>query len=214
MKWARQLYGGVLVLAVIASACGETPMPDVTEEAAMPDVTQQAQASGEPVFEVDPLWPKALPEDWMFGNVVGVAVDSQDNVWIAHRPRSQNGSEGTPHVLAFDQDGNVVKSWGGQDAQVRHLRVGYTGARAPHRLPGQRLGRLRRWPTLRQPHAGNHRQRPFPEALARRRAAPCRRRIRDGHRGQQQHEVPSRLLKNSAKWDRQIDPVVLRCSQH
>ena len=25
---------------------------------------------------------------------------------------------------------------------------------------------------------------------------------------------PSRLLKNSAKWDRQIDPVVLRCSQH
>ena len=24
----------------------------------------------------------------------------------------------------------------------------------------------------------------------------------------------SRLLKNSAKWDRQIDPVVLRCSQH
>ena len=26
--------------------------------------------------------------------------------------------------------------------------------------------------------------------------------------------LPSRLLKNSAKWDRQIDPVVLRCSQH
>ena len=26
--------------------------------------------------------------------------------------------------------------------------------------------------------------------------------------------IASRLLKNSAKWDRQIDPVVLRCSQH
>ena len=26
--------------------------------------------------------------------------------------------------------------------------------------------------------------------------------------------ITSRLLKNSAKWDRQIDPVVLRCSQH
>ena len=26
--------------------------------------------------------------------------------------------------------------------------------------------------------------------------------------------LPSRLLKNSAKWDRQINPVVLRCSQH
>ena len=82
----------------------------------MPDATQQAQASGDPVFQVDPLWPQALPEDWMFGNVVGVAADSQDNVWIVHRPRSQNGSEGTPPVLAFDQDGNVVKSWGGKDA--------------------------------------------------------------------------------------------------
>ena len=115
MTWTRRLYRGALVWVVVSSACGETPLPDVTEDAAMPDVTQLAQASGEPVFEVDPLWPKPLPEDWMFGNVVGVAVDSHDNVWIAHRPRSQNGSEGTPPVLAFDQDGNVVKSWGGLD---------------------------------------------------------------------------------------------------
>ena len=28
------------------------------------------------------------------------------------------------------------------------------------------------------------------------------------------HNGTSRLLKNSAKWDRQIDPGVLRCSQH
>ena len=101
--------------AVFGQRLCRTPLPDVTEEAAMPDVTQPAPASGEPVFEVAPLWPKPLPEDWMFGNVVGVAVDSHDNVWIAHRPRSQNGSEGTPPVLAFDQDGNVVKSWGGLD---------------------------------------------------------------------------------------------------
>ena len=115
MKRARQLYVGVLVTAVFSSVCGGAPMPDASEEAEMPDATQQAHASGDPVFQVDPLWPQALPEDWMFGNVVGVAADSQDNVWVVHRPRSQNGSEGTPPVLAFDQEGNVVKSWGGRD---------------------------------------------------------------------------------------------------
>lgn len=116
MKWGRPRYDGLLVLAVMASACGGAPTPPATQEAPMPDATQQAQASGAPVFQVDPLWPQPLPEDWMFGNVVGVAVDSQDHVWIVHRPRSQNGSEGTPPVLAFDQEGNVVRSWGGRDA--------------------------------------------------------------------------------------------------
>ena len=116
MKWTRHHYAGLMVLALVASACGGAPTPEATEEVAMPEATGRTESSGEPVFLVDPLWPKALPEDWMFGNVVGVAVDSQDNVWIAHRPRSQNGSEGTPPVLAFDQDGNVVKSWGGQSA--------------------------------------------------------------------------------------------------
>ena len=82
----------------------------------MPEATGRTGSSGDPLFLVDPLWPKELPEDWMFGNVVGVAVDSRDNVWIVHRPRSQNGSAGTPAVLAFDQDGTVVKSWGGKDA--------------------------------------------------------------------------------------------------
>ena len=116
MKWTRHFYAGLMVLALVASACGGAPTPEATEEVAMPEATGRTESSGDPVFLVDPLWPKALPEDWMFGNVVGVAVDSQDNVWVAHRPRSQNGSEGTPPVLAFDQDGNVVKSWGGQNA--------------------------------------------------------------------------------------------------
>ena len=105
-----------MVLALIASACGGAPTPEATEESAMPEATGRVESSGNSGFVVDPLWPMALPNDWMFGNVVGVAVDSQDNVWVAHRPRSQNGSEGTPAVLAFDQDGNVVKSWGGKDS--------------------------------------------------------------------------------------------------
>jgi DNA-binding beta-propeller fold protein YncE len=66
-----------------------------------------------PTFQYDPTWPKELPNNWLLGNVVGVAVDSKDNVWITHRPNSQNGADKTPPVIAFDPAGNVVKSWGG-----------------------------------------------------------------------------------------------------
>ena len=110
MKWLRQL-SVCAVISIVLVACNQAPTPEMPEESTMSDSAE----SGLPMFQVDPLWPKPLPEDWMFGNVVGVAVDSKDNVWIAHRPRSQNGSEGTPPVLAFDRDGNVIKSWGGQD---------------------------------------------------------------------------------------------------
>ena len=61
---------------------------------------------------MDPFWPQALPNEWLVGNVVGIAVDSHDNVWITHRPNSQPGAENTPPVIAFDPDGRVVKSWG------------------------------------------------------------------------------------------------------
>ena len=36
MKWARQLYVGAVVIAVGAAACGGTPMPEASDEAAMP----------------------------------------------------------------------------------------------------------------------------------------------------------------------------------
>ncbi len=32
-------------------------------------------------FEVDPAWPKRLPNDWIMGQAAGVAVDASDNVW-------------------------------------------------------------------------------------------------------------------------------------
>ena len=38
-----------------------------------------------PRFEVDPFWPKPLPNHWLLGNAIGVWVDEQDNVWIVHR---------------------------------------------------------------------------------------------------------------------------------
>ena len=36
-------------------------------------------------FQVDPLWPKPLPNHWLFGSVTGVAVDAQDHIWVVHR---------------------------------------------------------------------------------------------------------------------------------
>ena len=79
-----------------------------------------------PMFEVDPFWPK--PFNGLLGMTIGVWVDEQDYVWIIHRSsatlhNNEKGAElnppiaeccrGAPPVLAFDPEGNLVKSWGG-----------------------------------------------------------------------------------------------------
>ena len=88
--------------------------------------TADAQAKAAvmaPRYEVDPFWPKPLPNKWHIGMTIGVGVDAQDRVWIVQRDntlsQSEVGSEGAaaPPVLAFDQAGNVVASWGGPDKQ-------------------------------------------------------------------------------------------------
>ena len=81
-----------------------------------------------PMFEVDPLWPKPLPNGWLLGMAIGVWVDEQDHVWIIHRSsatlhNNEKGAElkppiaeccrGAPPVLRYDPAGNVVGSWGG-----------------------------------------------------------------------------------------------------
>jgi len=97
-------------------------------------VERVAQAEGQgavqaPRFEVDPFWPKPLPNHWLLGNAIGVWVDDQDHVWIVHRgsetlaPNEKalelNGGDccaGAPSVLAFDQQGNLIHHWGGPGA--------------------------------------------------------------------------------------------------
>ena len=72
-----------------------------------------------PSYEVDPAWPKPLPNRWLLGAVAGVAVDAADHVWIVHRPSTLQPNEtrsiwrAAPPVLEFDQQGNVLSSWGG-----------------------------------------------------------------------------------------------------
>ena len=101
-------YVGVVALAVGLAGCDETPTTVLAP--GLPGVAPASRADG---FQVDPYWPRPLPEGWLLGNVVGVATDSSDNVWIIHRPGSQAGAGETPPVIAFDPSGNVVQSWGG-----------------------------------------------------------------------------------------------------
>ena len=82
-----------------------------------------------PRFEVDPVWPKPMPNHWILGSVIGVGVDSRVHVFIIHRgestlnPRTEAGRNAkppigeccasAPPILEFDPDGNLVKGWGG-----------------------------------------------------------------------------------------------------
>jgi DNA-binding beta-propeller fold protein YncE len=93
------------------------------------DRAASAQSKGAvqaPRFEVDPLWPKPLPNHWILGSTIGVWVDSDDHVWIIHRSSATLGNNektletkqgeccaGAPPVLEFDQDGNLLRHWGG-----------------------------------------------------------------------------------------------------
>src|ERR1700733_6093763 len=75
-----------------------------------------AQAQS-PALRIDPYWPKPLPNNWIIGQVGGIAVDAQDNIWVFQRPRSLTEDEKgatldppqskccvpAPSVLVFNQ---------------------------------------------------------------------------------------------------------------
>src|SRR5579862_4252871 len=82
-----------------------------------------------PKFEIDPSWPKPLPNNWIFGQIGGIFVDKDDNVWISQRPRTVNDRDKraergdksvccytAPSIVVFNPAGDVVKAWGGPKA--------------------------------------------------------------------------------------------------
>ena len=87
-------------------------------------------AAQTPSFQVDPFWPRPLPNHWLFGSITGVAVDAQNHVWVVHRgaaslntrteiglasdpPTAEACCLPAPFVLRFDPSGKVVSHWGG-----------------------------------------------------------------------------------------------------
>lgn len=119
---SRHLLVGAAFLSVLAALA-------VAERVVEQQVAaQQKPAVQAPRFEVDPMWPKPLPNHWLLGSTIGVDVDAQDHVWIIHRSSqtlnaNERGAElnpptgecckGAPPVLEFDQAGNLLRSWGG-----------------------------------------------------------------------------------------------------
>ena len=71
-----------------------------------------------PVFRAEPSWP-AIPNNWVFGEVSSIAVDSQDHVWILQRPRTvpaEQQGKAAPPLMEFDANGRFIQSWGGPSA--------------------------------------------------------------------------------------------------
>ncbi len=116
----RNLYIGSLFVAFgIAVGIAASVF---TRKAAVEAAGEQA-----PRFEVDPMWPKPLPNHWITGNVIGVTVDAQDHIWIVHRgatlepmetyaqqtPKGGDCCIAAPPVLEFDEAGNLIGHWGG-----------------------------------------------------------------------------------------------------
>jgi DNA-binding beta-propeller fold protein YncE len=100
-------------------------MRPVADGVRAPQASQAAVMA--PYFEVDSLWPRPLPNHWVLGSVVGVAVDNREHVWIIHRAstladreRSAELAPATgeccvtaPPVLEFAADGTLGARWGG-----------------------------------------------------------------------------------------------------
>ncbi len=120
----RELHiGAAFVVVLVALGAGEAAL----ERAATAAGGSAVQA---PRFEVDPFWPKPLPNHWLLGSAIGVTVDARDHVFIVHRgagslnertemsaattpPSAEACCVPAPPILEFDPAGNLVGHWGG-----------------------------------------------------------------------------------------------------
>ena len=110
----------------------EKPLLSVPESnpASMFALVHASPIDGSPMprFAVDTSWPK-IPEGYLLGQVSGVSVDSQGDIWIVNRPRSLHamdlGVTRSPpiseccrplkEVIEFSLKGEIKRSWGGND---------------------------------------------------------------------------------------------------
>src|ERR671919_100652 len=74
-------------------------------------------------------WRWACGAQWEVREVAGIAVDSEDHIWIVQRPGSLTEDEAgaaqvpprsdccfpAPPVMEFDAKGNLLQAWGGPD---------------------------------------------------------------------------------------------------
>ena len=132
------LLGSALATAALVVACAggaqESGGGGGGDEMASSMLSQNPD-DGVPTFEVDPLFPKNLPNHWLMGPTIGVDVDSRDHIWVVHRNTPDNFVLNTeigmtadppvaqccqpgPPVLEFDPEGNLVQGWGGPGTET------------------------------------------------------------------------------------------------
>ena len=175
----------LVAAAGFAVACAGTMAKEAAESAGQDDAVMV------PMFEVDPLWPKNLPNHWLMGPTIGVDVDSRDNIWVVHRNTPDNFQGGTEIGMDLrPADQRVLPARpararvrpGRQPARQlgrprhgdRRLRLAGVEPRHHRRPHGQRLDRRQR--RRRRPRAEVHAQRRVPAAgrAATTRASPAR----------------------------------------
>jgi hypothetical protein len=76
----RNFYLGVTIAALIAVLA-------IAQYTLQTVASAQENGSGNRagVYEVDRMWPKPLPNNWVLGSTVGLAVDARDHVFVVHR---------------------------------------------------------------------------------------------------------------------------------
>lgn len=119
-----------LLRALLLAGISAAALCTATTARAHDDDRSWQRQRGLPDYTVDASWPKQLPNNWIMGQVGGIAVDRYDNVWVLQRPRSNTVDElgaaqnpprseccfAAPPVLVFDREGNLIRSWGGAAA--------------------------------------------------------------------------------------------------
>jgi len=112
--------GATFAVALAAIGVGQSQLQESAEAASSMIMA--------PAFEVDPFWPKPLPNQWILGRTIGVDVDGRDHVFIVHRDQDEMFGGATeiglklgvsecctpaPPIIEFDPEGNVANAWGG-----------------------------------------------------------------------------------------------------
>jgi DNA-binding beta-propeller fold protein YncE len=79
MKTTRKFYVGATIAAVIVVlAIAQYTLQTVAR-------AQENGGAKAGIYEVDRMWPKPLPNNWVLGSTVGLAIDARDHVFVVHR---------------------------------------------------------------------------------------------------------------------------------
>ena len=81
------------------------------------EVSAQTAVKQAPMFEVDPFWPRPLPNHWVTGSTIGLSVDAQDQVWTIHRPNTVEDNFKAADLTVGDERGRDPEALPGKPGE-------------------------------------------------------------------------------------------------